>query len=142
MSALLRNIVVLLCALALVLVPVVGSANGKGGLVNLPGGAPLASHTSGGNGSPSVVRSAGQDLTLVLDPNMLGSVVAISLAGSPESAYSATENGRYVLSSADMGTLVQAGVREVGFTFLSPNGLWLKVLVTFAENQRVVVSFP
>lgn len=141
MSALLRNILVLLAVMALLLVPVLGGPNGKGGLVNLPGGGALASHYSGGCGTPPVTRSSAQDLTLVLDPTMIGAVVGISMPGTPEATYSATENGRYVITAASMKKLIEAGVSAIELEFISPNMLWLNVLVTFTENQRVVVSF-
>jgi hypothetical protein len=143
MSALLRNLAALICAAALVLVPVLGNPGGKGGLVNLPGGGALASQAGSGSGCPSVTRSSNEDLTLVLHPTMCGSAVAITLPGAPETTtFTMTENGRYVMTAAAMKALIEAGVSRVELLFAAPNLTFLKVHVTFTENARVVVSFP
>lgn len=143
MSALLRNLAALICAAALVLVPVLGIPGGKGGLVNLPGGGALASQAGGGSGCPSVTRSSSEDLTLVLHPTMCGAVVAITLPGMPESTTVAmTENGRYVITAAVMKELIEAGVPRIELLFAAPNQTFLTVHVTFAESSRVIVSFP
>jgi hypothetical protein len=109
--------------------------------VNLPGGCSLASRGGGGPTSfTPVVRSSAQDLTLALDPAMVGAIVSITAGGAESAAFSETVGGRYVMTAADMRELISAGVSDVVLEFVAPNGLWLRVKVTFGEQQKLVVT--
>ena len=142
MSTLLRNLAVLLCVLALVLVPVLGSAMGGGGIVNLPGGSSIGCN-AGGSGLPAIVRNSAQDLAMVVHPTMRGAVVAITIPGLPEATtVVATQNGCYVMTASSIETLIGAGVKALVLDFVAPNLTMLKVNVTFGEKSRVVISFP
>lgn len=140
MSALARNIAALICALALVLVPVVGSVKGGGGLINLPGGGALNSTSGLGNGAGPIVRPISQNLTLVLRPTMRGAIVVASIPGTVARVVSATTNGRYTVTKTMLTALSKAGVEVLRLDFVAPNLTEVRVELTFLKGGRVSVQ--